>query len=154
MQITGPLYDQSQCCAPILRALPGWFGIEEATQAYIEGVATSPTWLACDDAGSVHGFMSLTLHNEYSAEIYVIGVMPDRHRAGIGRQLVVAGEAWLRAETECEFLQVKTLGPSRPDPGYERTRLFYLALGFRPLEELKDLWPGNPCLMMVKSLKA
>jgi hypothetical protein len=43
--------------------------------------------------------------------------------------------------------------PSRfPDEGYARTREFYTALGFRPLEELPDLWPDNPCLIMVKSL--
>lgn len=26
------------------------------------------------------------------------------------------------------------------------------ALGFQPVEELLDLWPGNPCLLMVKPL--
>jgi hypothetical protein len=23
-------------------------------------------------------------------------------------------------------------------------------LGFQPLEEIHDLWPGNPCLIMIK----
>lgn len=27
-----------------------------------------------------------------------------------------------------------------------------LAAGFTPLEELVDLWPGNPCLLLVKAL--
>jgi ribosomal protein S18 acetylase RimI-like enzyme len=50
-------------------------------------------------------------------------------------------------------MQVKTLGPSNPDPGYARTRAFYEALGFRPLEELKQIWDEqNPCLIMVKQL--
>jgi hypothetical protein len=44
-----------------------------------------------------------------------------------------------------EFLQVKTLAPSKPDDGYDKTRAFYLAYGFRPLEEFRDLWDAeNP----------
>ena len=63
-----------------------------------------------------------------------------------------AAEAWLR-EQAVEYLQVKTLGPSREDAGYARTRAFYIALNFRPLEELKQLWDEhNPCLIMVKRL--
>ena len=47
---------------------------------------------------------------------------------------------------------MKTLGPSHLDPGYERTRCFYEAQGFVPLEELHDLWDENPCLLLVKRL--
>jgi ribosomal protein S18 acetylase RimI-like enzyme len=48
-------------------------------------------------------------------------------------------------------MQVKTLGPSRPDEHYAKTRAFYEALGFRPLEEFKQIWDeNNPCLVMVK----
>ena len=60
-------------------------------------------------------------------------------------------EAYLR-DRGVEYLQVKTLGPSRPDAGYERTRGFYEARGFVPLEELHDLWDANPCLLLVKRL--
>ena len=35
----------------------------------------------------------------------------------------------------------------------DRTRLFYEAMDFRPLEELKTLWGERlPCLIMVKKL--
>ena len=52
-----------------------------------------------------------------------------------------------------EYLQVKTLGPSHPDENYASTRAFYLAMGFRPLEEFKHIWDEhNPCLIMVKKL--
>jgi hypothetical protein len=65
---------------------------------------------------------------------------------------VKKAEAWLR-QRGVEYLQVKTLGPSHPDEGYARTRAFYFALGFRPLEEFEQLWDAdNPCLLMVKSL--
>jgi hypothetical protein len=53
-----------------------------------------------------------------------------------------------------EFMQVKTLGAAHPSPEYAATRQFYEALGYRPLEEFDadTLWPGNPCLLMVKTL--
>ena len=49
-------------------------------------------------------------------------------------------------------MQVKTLGPSKPDRRYAGTRRFYEALGFRPLEETALWGPENPCLIMVKRL--
>lgn len=52
-----------------------------------------------------------------------------------------------------EFLHLKTLSDSDPDRHYAKTRAFYLAVGFRPLEELTALWgKDNPCLLMVKRL--
>ena len=55
---------------------------------------------------------------------------------------------------DVRLLQVKTLGPSRPDPGYRQTRRCYQAMGLAPLEEITGLWPENPCLLMVKVLGA
>ena len=79
-----------------------------------------------------------------------MGVLTTLHGRGCGRRLVEEAERWLRARS-VEFLQVKTLGPSRPNSHYERTRGFYNRLGFRPLEE-NDLWGANPCLVLVKHL--
>ena len=78
-------------------------------------------------------------------------MQPDQHRLGAGRALVQALERDLVADG-VRLLEVKTLGPSFPDEGYERTRKFYAGLGFEPLEEITGLWPGNPCLIMVKVL--
>ena len=81
-----------------------------------------------------------------------MGVRPERHGRGIGTALVEAAEAFLR-ERGIEYLQVKTLGPSQPSEAYARTRRFYRARGFRPLEELTAIWgEANPCLIMVKRL--
>ncbi len=77
---------------------------------------------------------------------------PEWHRRGIGQRLVAAAEADL-VDDGVRLLQVKTLGASRPDPSYARTRKFYLAVGFLPMEETTDLWPDNPCLLMVKPLR-
>lgn len=49
--------------------------------------------------------------------------------------------------------EVKTLAPSHPDRNYAKTRAFYQRVGFRPLEELPELWgEANPCLLMVKRI--
>jgi GNAT superfamily N-acetyltransferase len=130
----------------VLRELPEWFGIEEATAAYIRDVAELPTFALEDDA-----FLSVKLHTPLAAELYVMGVRRERHREGLGTRLLAAAEDYLRARG-VEYLQVKTLGPSWPDDGYERTRLFYEARGFVALEEIHGLWDANPCLLMVKRL--
>ncbi|MEN6523457.1 MAG: N-acetyltransferase, partial [Anaerolineaceae bacterium] len=47
----------------------------------------------------------------------------------------------------------KTLDASRCCEEYDRTRAFYEAMGFRPLEVFPELWDkDNPCLLMVKRL--
>ncbi len=81
-----------------------------------------------------------------------MAVLPEYHRQGIGRALLRHAEAAL-ATDGVEFLQVKTLAPSKPDEGYDKTRAFYLAYGFRPLEEFRDLWDAeNPALQMIKAI--
>ena len=51
------------------------------------------------------------------------------------------------------FLQVKTLSPRRACEHYDRTREFYLAMGYVPLEEFPLLWDErNPALQLVKAL--
>jgi ribosomal protein S18 acetylase RimI-like enzyme len=151
MNIEGPLLGQGPVCEAVLRALPEWFGIEEATVQYIHDVDELPTFVAFVDGRAV-GFMSVMQHFPQAAELYVLGVLPEMHRQGIGQALLSAVEAYLR-EQGVEYLQVKTLSASHPDPGYAKTRVFYEAMGFRPLEEFPTLWDeANPCLLMVKTL--
>ena len=138
--------ERSRICSVVLRNLPDWFGIEAATAAYIRDVAELPSFALDDDA-----FIALKTHNPRAAEVYVMGVRRERHGEGLGTAVLEAGEAYLR-DRGVEHLQVKTLGPSHPDAGYERTRGFYEARGFVPLEELHDLWDANPCRLRVKRL--
>ncbi|MGC9522645.1 MAG: hypothetical protein ACP5HG_12275 [Anaerolineae bacterium] len=129
--IEGPAQGQGQSvlCAPILRVLPAWFGIEEATQHYIEEIDRPPTFVATVDGDAV-GFLSLKQHGNDVAETY------------------------LRAQGT-RFLQVETLSAANPDEYYAKTRAFYRALGFSVLEEFPDLWdPGNPALQLIKCLAA
>lgn len=104
------------------------------------------------EAGLVVGFLSVKQHFPSAAEIHVIAVERSSHRRGIGKALLEAAEADLRA-ADCQLLQVKTLGPSDDDEGYRRTREFYIALGFIPLEETDAFWgPENPTLLMAKPI--
>ncbi len=152
MVITGPLLYQRAACEPVLRSLPEWFGIEEALVQYLDDLEKLPTFLAT--AGDrIVGFLTILLRSEYVAEILVMGVRPEAHRSGVGRALVQHAAAYAR-DCGAEYLYVKTLGPSHPDPGYARTRAFYAAMGFRLLEEFTQIWDErNPCLLMIKSLR-
>lgn len=151
IHITEILLGQAAVCEPILRALPDWFGIEAAIQDYARAIDALPTLLARRGEETL-GFLSLKQHSAWAAELYVMGVLPQAHRLGIGRALVAHAETWLRQQGIVYF-QVKTLAPTHPDPGYARTRAFYEAQGFRPLEILPTLWDAdNPCLIMIKYL--
>jgi coenzyme F420-0:L-glutamate ligase/coenzyme F420-1:gamma-L-glutamate ligase len=142
--------ERSRIAEAVLRDLPEWFGIEESTRQYIEDAATLPTLVVEPDAG----FLCLKQHTPRAAEIYVMGVRREQHRKGIGRALVAAAESWCRVRG-IPYLHVKTLGPSRPDPGgYDATRAFYEAVGFVALEELHGLWDeDNPTLVLVKNVR-
>jgi ribosomal protein S18 acetylase RimI-like enzyme len=141
---------ESAICERILRALPEWFGIEKALLSYVRDTQELETWLALA-GGKPAGFLTLRLHNPQAAEIQVMAVTPTAHGRGIGRALVEHSERLLR-DRGVRFLQVKTLGPSRPNEHYARTRGFYERLGFVPLEE-NHLWGDvNPCLIMVRHL--
>ncbi|MBO0808548.1 MAG: GNAT family N-acetyltransferase [Actinobacteria bacterium] len=143
----------------LLRSLPGWFGIESSIVEYVAKARDLPTYLAWPGGGPAvpvmeqepAGVLLAARHFPVSAEIYLMAVDPARHRQGAGRALAEALEDDLIADG-VELLEVKTLGPSHPDTGYAGTRQFYNRLGFRPLEEIHGLWPGNPCLIMVKLL--
>lgn len=108
------------------------------------------TWMAHTD-GEPSGFLSIHEHNPRSAEIHVMAVHPKHHRRGIGRLMIETAQRDLRSRG-FEYLQVKTMGSSRPSDAYAMTRRFYEAMGFAPLEEFPNLCPGNPCLLFVKRL--
>ncbi len=138
---------KGQIAEKILRSLPSWFGIEEAIVDYVEGVR-SRKFLGAFSAEKPVGFVSMGETSPHANEIYVMGVLPDFHRRGIGLKLV----EWCAEETRSEgkkFLLVKTLSSQHPDANYAGTRKFYLRAGFLELEELPGLWgKENPCLNM------
>jgi N-acetylglutamate synthase-like GNAT family acetyltransferase len=137
-------------CERILRGLPAWFGIEDAIVNYVGAIRVMETYVAAF-GGVVVGFVALAATSPSAVELHVMAVADGYHRLGLGRALVEHCESVLRAR-RVEYMHVKTLGPSRTCELYERTRAFYRAMGFHPLEE-NALWgETNPCLMLVKHL--
>ena len=150
-RIEGPCFGKAHVCEPILRSLPAWFGIEEAIVQYTADIDHLPTFLVCE-AGEVMGFLTIKQHYPTSAEVLVMGIRQNAHRQGMGRALMHQAQVWLKNQG-VEYLQVKTLGPSRSDENYVKTRAFYVAMGFTPLEEFIQIWDeNNPCLILIKRL--
>jgi ribosomal protein S18 acetylase RimI-like enzyme len=138
-------------CRRILGTLPTWFGIQESVEDYASVADRSPTIIASIGGEDV-GFLTLVHHSPYASEVYVMAILPDFHRHEIGRTMLRHAEGAL-SRAGVEFLQVKTLSAKHPDEGYKRTRAFYLAYGFRPLEELPNLWgPEHPALQLIKKV--
>ncbi len=135
----------------ILRSLPDWFGIEDSIVHYVEDAARLPTYLAYSPDDTCVGVLLTSRHFPESAEVHLMAVDPTWHRRGVGRTLLGAAESDL-ASDGVRYLQVKTQGPSADDPNYAQTLEFYRSQGFNPLEEIDGLWPGNPCLILVKTL--
>jgi GNAT superfamily N-acetyltransferase len=115
-------------------------------------LAALPEWFGFPDSVADCGILTLRAHTPYAAEIVVMGVVPEQHRCGIGRAMLEAAEAWL-AGRDITYLQVKTLSPRSADEGCAATRAFYFGSGFRPLEEMPDLWGRDqPALQTIKTV--
>jgi ribosomal protein S18 acetylase RimI-like enzyme len=84
-------YDEkSSICNDILRTLPEWFANEDAIVEYAIKVRTMPFYAAfC--CGKVVGFIAIKTHNKHTAEICVMGILPEYHRKGIGKRLILKG---------------------------------------------------------------
>ena len=132
----------------ILTQLPEWFGLPERTNEYIHNSKTMPFW-TCFDENKPIGFVALKETSEVTAEIYVMGVLKEYHRMGIGRLLYEAFEQYAK-EQGYEFVQVKTVKKGHYKE-YDITNAFYEKLGFKELECFPTLWDEwNPCQIYVK----
>lgn len=144
--------EKSALCERVLRALPEWFGIESSLADYVQSVRELPVYAAMEGNAAV-GFLALKDHNAHTAEIHVMGALPDHHRKGAGRALIAKCKEVCREQGKT-YLTVKTLDESAQSEEYARTRRFYQAMGFLPLEVFPLFWDeANPCLFMVKSLR-
>lgn len=134
----------------ILEALPDWFGIPEAREAYIAD-SEKQIFFAALEGGIPKGFLCLKETGKNTVELAVMGVLKELHRQGIGRRLFLAARERAR-NAGYSFLQVKTveMGHYRE---YDATNQFYLSLGFREFEVFPTLWDEwNPCQIYVMYL--
>ncbi len=143
---------KDEICFEIISELPDWFAQKEAIKKYVKEVKSLPMFVCVIDKQKV-GFVALKVHNEYTAEIYVMGVKKSFQRNGIGKTLLKKTENYL-SRKGIEFLTVKTLSSSHPDKNYRKTRLFYRNNGFKPIEDFgSKIWgKENPCLLMLKQI--
>lgn len=143
--------EKSKVCMEILESLPDWFGVPEAIIHYSNKCRELPVFFCFADGVPI-GFAAIEQHGESSAEVTVIGIRARFHRRKIGKRLIMKCAAFCY-ENNLEFLTVKTLDGSSPDPYYAKTRLFYRSMGFHPLECIKEIWDErNPCLYMAKKI--
>ena len=143
---------KSQYSKEVLRELPEWFGNETSLCQYVSDVRKFPYWAAIDENGKCIGFISIKTHYDHTGDIYVIGILPEYHREGIGRKLYASAEEYLILN-KYRYVIVKTLSEKAQYEPYEKTRKFYLSIGFEPLITLTEMWDvENPCLIMIKVL--
>jgi len=143
-------------CRRLLEGLPEWFG-SSAVAGYAADLGRFPSWVATvpsspgTTSGAV-GCVSVTAPQPAAFEVHLLAVARDHHRQGVGSLLLEVAEGWAR-RCGARLLQVKTTGPSSPDPVFASTRAFYEARGFTSLFESDRLWgPENPALVLVKAL--
>lgn len=87
-----------------------------------------PFFAAFDEA-KVIGFVALKVHNEYTVDMYNLGVLEEYHRQGVGHTVLMAVENYYK-ENNYKCITVKTLDSSAQYEPYERTKTFYLKMGF------------------------
>ena len=147
--------EKSEITRKIMHSLPAWFSPPEDVENKAIIHRDYPFIAAYaygDGGGDPIGFIALKIHNAYTADIYVIGVLEEYHRRGVGAALISRAEQFCR-DGGYRFLTVKTLDSSAEYEPYERTRAFYKKMGFYPLEVFKTFWnEENPCLFLAKYL--
>ena len=142
--------EKARVASLILADLPEWFGIPESTATYVNGSREMPFWVAIESDDPV-GFIALRETSPHTAEIYVMGVLKNRHGQGTGTALWEAFRAYAKGRGY-EYAQVKTVRRGCYAE-YDQTNDFYEHLGFRALECFPTLWDeANPCQVYIHSL--
>lgn len=144
--------EKSAICSRVLRALPEWFGIEEAIVEYTGKVRELP-FIRIEINGSAVGFCALKVNFRVNTDLYVLGILREYQGMGLGTEMIEFIEDYCRREG-IPYMTVKTLSGRHRDPSYALTRKFYEKCGFVPFEEFLTLWgEDNPCLYMLKKVQ-
>lgn len=135
----------------VLESLPDWFGIPEAREDYIKN-SVEQIFFAATEQDRTVGFIYLKETGKETVELYVMGVLKEYHRRGIGRELFDAAKACAVNEGY-SFMQVKTVQMGKYKE-YDDTNRFYIKMGFKEFEVFPTLWDEcNPCQIYVMALK-
>ena len=135
----------------ILESLTEWFEVNETREQYIKDSKDFIMIAAFEDDKPI-GFICLKETGKETAELAVMGVLKEYHRTGIGKSLFKKAKE-IAIQKGYSFMQVKTVKMGVYED-YDRTNLFYLALGFKEFEVIPLLWDeANPCQIYVMSLK-
>ena len=134
----------------ILEALRDWFEVDESREKYIKDCADW-IFLAAKENGEYAGFLCLKETGRETVELAVMGVLKEYHRKGLGRALFEEAKK-IAAVQGYSFMQVKTVKMGVYEE-YDSTNRFYLSLGFKEFEVIKELWgEDNPCQIYVMTL--
>ena len=134
----------------ILESLQLWFSNPDAREEYIKN-SVKMIFLSAFDENRPVGFIGMQETGKDTIEISVMGVLEEYHRTGTGRSLFEHAKN-IACESGYSFMQVKTLQMGR-NVHYDKTNLFYQALGFKEFEIIPTLWnEENPCQIYVMSL--
>jgi len=143
---------KTEIVAKIMSQLKDWFGLPDVNARLAAEAVGKPMWVAYRGAKPV-GFVTLVIANQWSAELDVLGVIPEEQRKGTGARLIAVAEEYLK-QKGVHYLALKTIADSDTHEGFVHTRAFYRKVGFVSLMDLPTLWNAeNPCLVMVKYLK-
>lgn len=135
----------------VLKDLPEWFGIDEATVQYIEQVKKYP-FFAVYKRDEIVGFYSLREENKDTLDMFVLGIKKKYHHQGIGTMLHNYVLEYARAQ-KYKYLMVLTLSKEHKDTNYKVTRAFYHKLGFVDLYQSDKIWgKESPTQVMVLKL--
>ena len=80
-EVTDPAA-KSELCSCILHQLPDWFGIESSIAEYVEEAAGLPFYAAYDRTRPI-GFLAVKVHNPYTSDIYVMGILEVLQADGV-----------------------------------------------------------------------
>lgn len=134
----------------ILEQLVQWFEVTETREAYIEESGDLPLWCAFDGERPV-GFLCLNETGRDTMELHVMGVVPEYHRMGAGRELFSAACEYAKMQGY-SFIQVKTVKMGVYED-YDRTNRFYQSLGFKEFEVFPVFWDeANPCQVYIMAI--
>ena len=142
---------KQKICEEVLKDLPEWFGIDEATAYYIKEVAKYPFIAVYIDNKAI-GFYSLREENKDTLDMYVLGIKKKYHNQGIGTKLQDYVQEYAK-KRNYKYLMVLTLSSSHKDLNYKLTRDFYHKYGFVDIFESDKIWDkSNPTQIMIKKI--